>query len=524
MKMRWKVLIGLVVVAAIPVGLVVWNYWPMGRVKLVISPETTYITEPLTAEGYPDYATVINAKLAAGTRQQDNAAIDILHAVGIDVIPEEYRAEALAALGLCESMFADDPPAYEPFEVFRQRYMAETGEEIPDQYDLDEILWEDPKAIADHPYVLTWLAENEAAIDRVLLASTREVFYWPVLPELATRPHDPYRPVWFRINDISVWSFRFRWAAGLAACNVNDVLLDYVSLLRLRRIEREGVRAHLNDCFSMRRLTDYAIEAIRDGTITRGGLIRLRDTFRSLPPGMPMAELMEVERLQLIMGLISQWQLGGPDSKIFSCPVPSVDWVAVDINLVLQRLNECIDLEHKMFASQTYSEALALDGGGSDSSNSALQPSNQKRRNVWEIIQGRLGRRAHSEAVSDEIEAIFRGSDCLLARLIAEGRVNERKLELAIALRLYEFDHGEYPESLNTLVPQYLPVVPDDPFDGATMRYRRIVAGCVVYSVGENLIDDEGQGLDYQPVDYDEWIDDADDIAVALGVPNAYDE
>jgi hypothetical protein len=57
---------------------------------------------------------------------------------------------------------------------------------------------------------------------------------------------------------------------------------------------------------------------------------------------------------------------------------------------------------------------------------------------------------------------------------------------LALALRLYRLEHGTYPDTLEALVPDYLPSLPPDPFAQEPFRYRREGKGFVVYSVGEN--------------------------------------
>jgi type II secretory pathway pseudopilin PulG len=71
-------------------------------------------------------------------------------------------------------------------------------------------------------------------------------------------------------------------------------------------------------------------------------------------------------------------------------------------------------------------------------------------------------------------------------------------MALFLAVRAYETEHGQPPETLDALVPDYLPRVPEDPFDGKPFRYlRRDVPGLppdawAVYSVGENFTDDGG--------------------------------
>lgn len=49
------------------------------------------------------------------------------------------------------------------------------------------------------------------------------------------------------------------------------------------------------------------------------------------------------------------------------------------------------------------------------------------------------------------------------------------------------------PESLEQLVPQFLPAIPADPFDGEPIRYKKLPTGFVVYSIGPDRADDGGK-------------------------------
>ena len=61
-----------------------------------------------------------------------------------------------------------------------------------------------------------------------------------------------------------------------------------------------------------------------------------------------------------------------------------------------------------------------------------------------------------------------------------------------LALREYHRQHGDYPDTLDRLVPEYLPRLPLDYGDGETLRYRLTDDGYVLYSVGDNGRDDGG--------------------------------
>ncbi len=67
-------------------------------------------------------------------------------------------------------------------------------------------------------------------------------------------------------------------------------------------------------------------------------------------------------------------------------------------------------------------------------------------------------------------------------------------LQTEVALYRYKAEHHAYPDQLAALVPTYLPAVPADPFGGKPLRYQQKSGGSgfLLYSIGNNLIDDGG--------------------------------
>ena len=65
---------------------------------------------------------------------------------------------------------------------------------------------------------------------------------------------------------------------------------------------------------------------------------------------------------------------------------------------------------------------------------------------------------------------------------------------IALALRLFDLDHGHRPGALSDLVPDYLPAVPPDPFaaNEGPINYRPGDDPPVLYSVYVNGVDDQG--------------------------------
>jgi hypothetical protein len=71
-----------------------------------------------------------------------------------------------------------------------------------------------------------------------------------------------------------------------------------------------------------------------------------------------------------------------------------------------------------------------------------------------------------------------------------------------LAVERFRLRHARWPDTLHELVPEFLCMVPDDPFDGQPLRYRRVADGVVIYSVFMDLQDNGGnlyRGGGYTP-------------------------
>jgi hypothetical protein len=82
---------------------------------------------------------------------------------------------------------------------------------------------------------------------------------------------------------------------------------------------------------------------------------------------------------------------------------------------------------------------------------------------------------------------------------------------VACALERYHLAHGEYPETLDALAPQFIEKIPHDIIGGQPLHYRRTDDGkFLLYSIGWNETDDGGQeapliqngGIDYTKGDW----------------------
>jgi hypothetical protein len=96
----------------------------------------------------------------------------------------------------------------------------------------------------------------------------------------------------------------------------------------------------------------------------------------------------------------------------------------------------------------------------------------------------------------DSYGPLARAGSCATPSLQWQSARSEAGLDLlwtAVALRVWQAEHGAPPDSLDQLVPGLLPAVPRDPFVDQPLRYRREGANFVLYSVGPDRVDDGGR-------------------------------
>lgn len=115
-------------------------------------------------------------------------------------------------------------------------------------------------------------------------------------------------------------------------------------------------------------------------------------------------------------------------------------------------------------------------------------------------------RSAALQTVEDRVESLplwrYPISRLLLPSLTRAAVIHNRtsaQLRLgsvAVAVERYRLAEGHLPDDLGVLVSDYLPAIPLDPFDGKPLRYVPDSPGYLLYSIGEDGVDNTGQRYD----------------------------
>ncbi|HEY3863412.1 MAG TPA: hypothetical protein VGO59_16155 [Verrucomicrobiae bacterium] len=109
------------------------------------------------------------------------------------------------------------------------------------------------------------------------------------------------------------------------------------------------------------------------------------------------------------------------------------------------------------------------------------------------------------------LDAIFIPNFTRAWETVARNQTVVNEALVACALERYRLAHGDYPETLAALAPQFLDKIPRDVIGGQPLHYRRHSDGTfLLYSIGWNEKDDGGQILpdirDGQSLDSGDWV------------------
>ena len=117
-------------------------------VLVTISKETTYITEPLRPDGYPDYVAALNRRQSDGVTPENNAVVPFFRAMGPGMVGQKYRDQYCRMLGIAPppekgKYFVDVTHVRDFFEA-RQARRARPD----DKRDRESVLFPDETAVA----------------------------------------------------------------------------------------------------------------------------------------------------------------------------------------------------------------------------------------------------------------------------------------------------------------------------------------------------------------------------------------
>jgi hypothetical protein len=515
-SLRRIALAGAIVAAAILWGL-------LGPDKPIrVSRETTFLTEPLAADGLPDYRAAMLAAIGPAPKPEDNAAAEHLQVMWPLSFEEADLPMVCKALGIPNVAPADllqSPSRWAEKKVKSEDFSASQTR---------------PWTAAEFPELDAWLVAYEAAIDRLVAASDRPQYWLPDPSLLGSKDGESLLTSGVALPRerfvASALCCRGMWHAGAGrhAAAWRDIRAVY----RFSRLISgpSRVKQSLVTVCQAGSASTAADAALTCGLLALPDLpeevlLEIRRDLDALGPLPNLADALSGERLGTIDWLVWLNRLpGGRAARRHALDFPTIQdkgsdgeperswrswfqlmwWrlytleqaavsTSLDWNQVLGRANAYFDALDAAVRLPTHAAQVAAFEGLEQEY--GLGP-----RSEWSkagtVFQGLISRNRRDKVLGDLMLGLSSPLPSSLARLQASFDL----ARTAAALAAWKADHtggnDPYPETLDALVPRYLSAVPHDPFIEKPFRYERRGEGYVLASVDKNRVYDGGNSRD----------------------------
>lgn len=505
------------------------------RVRVTISKETTYITEPLRPDGYPDYVGYLNRRLSEGITPENNSAVLFWRAVGPKPIKPELRARFFQMLGIPvppeKGDYFIDSAEFKPAFIAR---LKKEGKAAADQSeaDFDQQYYGQqtesmrrPWSKEEFPEWAAWLAANEKPLALLVEASKRPRRYDPLIGG------DPDHEMVYDLLLFGPYCTRdvqralcARAMLRLNEGRVDDAWQDLLATHRLARLVSQGFTlVEQLVAVTIDGMAGQGDRAIAEfGKLPSARLLAMRDELAKLPPLPKMDEIInEGERFMLLDYVVMMARVGpGKVSELTGGASIEKDAMqrlfetlgksTVNWDLILQMGNSWFDRIVEAMKKPTRAERkAAIEDFDYELKQLSASTGNIKSF-VFSLLTG--PRKAISQRVGQTIVCMMMSSWQAIAAVDDQARIRFDLTLLSFALAAYRADNGAYPETLEQLKPKYTTELPKDIFNNdAPLQYSRTKDGYLLYSFGRNGRDDGGHGQDEDPV-----IGDSDDLAVRV--------
>ncbi|MGM0489880.1 MAG: hypothetical protein ACQESR_24385 [Planctomycetota bacterium] len=501
-----------IMITVLALAVVFWTQFGMPWIgsTIRVSPETTRITGPLDEEGYVDYVAALNRMASRDTTPENNAAVLVAQALGPGSSKVGSRHDDFfAKLGIAK------PPSDGDYFVSSDEFVARRDSaDAAASKEAKRRRWQDLRAAMvqpwranEHPWLAEWLKENEGPLGLFVKASRRSCWFAPLRQDvmllgqtsLASDLREPGRALCARAM------------LRLANRDLEGASDDAIACRRLGRLVRQqplvmsmliGSSLETTGIQATAALVHFARPPAKI-------LDRLGKTTNGLPPPQSLVQLLDIgERfVQLDSRMAAaRGEIGQPINIIQEVAMRrGLDW-----NIILRQANDAMD--QLVDAAKTEDPAARIR---------ALRQRHQKidnhleqRTKGWKAVLSMLYRSGRSRFLGDMLTSIQLPEAHILASSLNRTEILLELARIMPAIGDYRAEHDEYPETLKTLVPNYLDVLPEDPYTDGPYRYRRTEAGCLIYSAGANGRDDKGRNQALEPGDT--VPDEADDVFLRL--------
>lgn len=536
---------------------------------IVVSKATTHLTSPLDADGLPDYAAALLADMKKGVTPENNGAVPLLKALwGVmqdswaEVNPDN-TAKMFKELGATEpenplfnEAYWSDGMHLRALQLYRERVEPPTlagsadverheyeGELLGIEHN-DVAFWQAnekdasqdrrvtelldlaatrPWSEKDLPFAADWVAKQRNGFENILRGAMCSHWYFPVDPEA-----DEVSGTLFGLGMGSISLFR-SGARYLQIKALHDLGMGAHSeaASHALAIARLGQHASRQPFIISRYVGNalagisyQAVNRLAAETTTPTKVIRdLLEQLSSIGPQPRVVKSIEPSEryfaLHYALGsskngvaVIDEWPMT-TDSLGPLMTSTRLDW-----NQVLTAINQHYD---GLVAALSQKKPLLRRQAARLFDNN-LQARANLLDDLWQTPNRFLTPTRRADLIAD---AFLAGEVISCEGLIEIECHNQTEHDLTIihlALAIHRIEQGVYPDSLESLVPSILSKLPVDLFNGKPYAYRRTADGFLLYSLGNDGVDDGGSceletygGRKFEGISIDRMIDESSD-------------
>lgn len=467
--------------------------------KIAVGPDTTVIDQPIREDGFIDYCKALNQLRSKGIDPDRNVVVALAEIFGselCDAIKEPEFREKLGLNGTPSAVYVP-PDSIPGLNDYRK--------------DLDDFEW----IVAGHrswteqefPLTKKWLDANQATFERIenhiiksdqcfvpchgfsghvraglthSLRALARLLYARFYYELAHENWDQAAECSMQLKDLA---------------GISQQLLLYPYL----EVSAIFLQAHLSRENELIRDCDWD---------SKKCLARLK-TISTNEVDFSFVDYADHELRYMNLECLQRWIVDGdvldssPEFSIYPSEFyrADVDEIARRINSDINRIIQVLEIEDR---KTMLIEAKKL---ASEFERACNEVSNGVKYSLLDLRGDRTKILSNKVAVKLGPYHILHTS----VESILKTRTIQDLVVLGWALKSYQVNKGEYPNSLEDLAPDLLPSIPADSFGGGQFIYQRQGEGFILYSIGENQRDDLGNN------EFDGGPRGTDDIKISIG-------
>ncbi len=482
--------------------------------KIKLGKDTTYITEPLDADGYINYERALNERAKGKTTPETNAVVLHWELLGAEHemlknLPDDYFKELGIPRPTAKTL---KRKRFIPSDWFFTALRVEGNLDKPtlteEELAVLDLVGRRPWSPKQYPVVAEWIVENREAFATLDEACRRSGYYSPIISRTADGKRGlmigSHLPT-VQFMRMLTQALRIRAMLYLHEGNASAAYADGLTLHRLARQVAQGetlidsmvaVAVEVLVCE-----TDYVFLA--NTTPNAPEFLAYRTAVAALPKFPLLADkLNRFERFMMLDSLQHLRRQGvdglktlkfentSPSEKPSKAACAALD--KLEWEPAFQLANQWYDREvvalnrptqaERRIALQAFEKELAELTNGLEAQ---IDPQN------FESLPKDFPltiAKAALKIMVPRCERLQRSQTCV--------EQQQLHVEIAIALANYHATYRQYPKTLSALVPKYLANEPKDLLTQKPLNYARIADGYRFYSVGMNLIDDGGTADD----------------------------